>query len=188
MNKKKQRTYVNIGIFVLIIGGVFYFMNQYLFVYIRNMSDEVVNAKKNTVLITERNKKINEVRSNYNNIEKEIGVISETFVKKDYQKVGEMFMELEGIAKDHNIVLVKNPAAKAEEKMGDSISAAYFTMSASGGFIDMMKFLLYLDNFKYYIDLNNIQMSGAGEDQNGITQVAMSAELQVYLDDKQKQK
>ncbi|MFA6096791.1 MAG: hypothetical protein WC788_04145 [Candidatus Paceibacterota bacterium] len=184
MNKKKQKTYINIAILILVAGGMFYFMSQYLLAYIGNMSNEVVVAKKNTVLITERNKKIDEVRRNYNNIEKEIGVISDTFVKKDYQKVGEMFMELEEIARMNNIVLIKNPAQKPEEKMGNSISAAYFTMSSNGGFDDMMRFLLYLDNFRYYIDLNNIQMSGTGEDQNGITQVVMNAELQVYLDSK----
>lgn len=185
MNAKKQKTYINISIFILVIGGVFYFMNQYLFVYIGDMSDEVVNAKKNTVLITERNKKIDEVRRNYNNIEKEIGVISDTFVKKDYEKVGEMFMELESTAQQHHIDLSKNPSMKAEEKMGDSISAAYFNMTAAGKYSDMMKFMLYLDNFKYYIDLNNIEMVNSSDDPK-ISRVTMKAELQVYLDAKQK--
>lgn len=184
MNSKKQKTYITIAIFVLVIGGVFYFMNQYLFSYITSISDEAVDAKKDTMLITERNKKIDQVRSNYNNIEKEIGVISDTFVKKDYEKVGEMFMDLENIAQRYHIDLQKSPSTKAEQRIGDSISVAYFNMTATGKYDDLMKFMLYLDNFKYYIDLNNIEMSGVGNDEGGVSKVALNAELQVYLDDK----
>lgn len=186
MNSKKQKTYINIAIFVLVIGGVFYFMSEYLFSYIKSISDEVVAAKKNTVLITERNKKIDEVRSNYNNIEKEIGVISDTFVKKDYEKVGEMFMDMESIAQKFNIDLKKNPSSRSEQKMGDSISAAYFNMTATGKYDDLVKFMLYLDNFKYYIDLNNIEISSSVDGKDNVSKVVMKAELQVYLEDKQK--
>lgn len=186
MNSKKQKTFINITIFTLTIGGVFYFMNHYLFNYIRSMSNEVVAAKKDVVLIAERNKKIDEVRSNYNNIEKEIGVISDTFVKKDNEKFGEMFMELEDIAHRYNIELTKDPASKAEERMGDGIFAAYFNMTAKGEYDDLMKFVLYLDNFKYYIDLNNIEIIRSSDDENSMSKMAMRAELEVYLENKQK--
>jgi len=69
MNRKKQKTCINIAIFILIIGGVYYFMSEYLFGSIVSTSDAVVSAKKDTILITERNKKIDEVRRNYDNIE-----------------------------------------------------------------------------------------------------------------------
>lgn len=173
------------AIFILIIGGVYYFMSEYLFGYIVSMSDAVVSAKKDTMLITERNKKIDEVRRNYDNIEKEIGVISDAFVKRDNEKFGEMFMELEQIAKRYEITLTKEPSSRIEERMGDTISAAYFNISASGEYNNLMKFMLYLDNFKYYIDLNNVEITtGSKADDKNIAKTVMKAELEVYLDDK----
>lgn len=183
MNGKKRNTYINVAIMTLIIGGIFYSMDQYLFYYVRNLSNEVVEAKKNVELINERNKKIDEVRHNYNNIEKEIGVISNTFVKKDYEKVGEMFMEMENIADRYQIELEKDPASKGEEKMGDSISAAYFNIAAKGEYENLMKFMVHLDNFKYYIDLNNVEIASAGDGIN-LDNAVMRSELEVYLNGK----
>ena len=160
-------------------------MSEYLFGSIVSTSDAVVSAKKDTMLITERNKKIDEVRRNYDNIEKEMGVIADTFVKKDNEKFGEMFMELEQIAKRYQITLTKEPSLRTEERMGDTISAAFFNIDASGEYDNLMKFMLYLDNFKYYVDLNNVEIAtGAKEDDKDISTTAMKAELEVYLDDK----
>jgi len=184
MNSKKKKAYLDLTICMLVIAGAFYFMDSYLLSYIKSMSDEIVSAKKTTAQIEERNNKIDEVRKNYNDIEKEIGIISDTFVKKDFEKVGGMFMNLEEIAKTYDIELSKSPSTKEEERMGASISAAYFNLSATGEYDNMMKFLVYLDNFKYYIDLNNIEIINSSADQKGSSMISMRAELEVYLDTK----
>lgn len=184
MNGKKKKTYLNLAIFALLIGGMFYYMNEYLIKNIERLGDEVVDAKKSGALITERNIKINEVRKNYENIEKEIGLISNTFVEKNYEKVGEMFMELESIAQKYNIELTKDPASKPEERMGNRIFAAYFNMTATGDYQDLMKFMLYMDNFKYYVDLNNIEIIRSNEDEDSNPKVSLRAELEVYLENK----
>lgn len=184
MNGKKKKTFLNIAILALLISGMFYCMNEYLINNIKNISDEVVEAKKTTMLITERNKKIEEVRKNYDNIEKEIGLISETFVEKNYERVGEMFMDLERVASKYNVELINDPSSKGEKKMGANIYAAYFTMSATGEYDDLMKFLLNLDNFKYYIDLNNLEVASNVLKDKKISNVLVRGELVVYLEDK----
>lgn len=169
---------------ILVMTGALYAMNGYLLGYINSISDEVLNSKKSAVLIMRRNDKIGEVRQNYNEIERKIGVISGMFVKKDYEAVGEMFMDIENTAKKHDIILSKSPAAKAEEPVSTSISAAFFNMTAVGDFDNIMKFLLYLDNFKYYLDLNNIEITSMGAGENNISKITLSGEMEVYLDNK----
>lgn len=187
MNSKKRKTYINIAVSTLLIGGGIYLMNEYLSSYIISISDDILTSKKNIRQIEERNNKIDDVRKNYNDIKDEIGVISDTFVKKDYEKVGDMFMDLEDIANRYSVDLDKKPSAREELTLGDgSISAAFFDLTASGDYDNLMKFMLYLDNFKYYMDLNNVQIETKIDEETKVSTIMLRAELEVYLENEKK--
>lgn len=184
MNKVQKKTYLVSAVFVSAIASLFYLGNIFLVDYLKSLSSEVLSAKQKVNTIEQRNKNIAEVRTNYDNIKNEINIISDSISDSDYDKVVILFKELEDVAKKNDIELKKNPSSKGEESLGDGLAATHLDIEALGEYDKIMKFILYLDNFKYYVDLNNInitnQISKEVSDKFS-SAISLRGDLKVYL-------
>lgn len=184
MNKIQKKTYLVSAVFASVIISLFYFGNIYLIDNLKSLSSEVLSAKEKFNTIEQRNKNIIEVRTNYNNIKKEINIISDSISDSEYDKVVNLFRELEDVAKKNEIELKKNLSSRGEESLGDGLVATHLDIEVLGEFEQLMKFILYLDNFKYYVDLNNVNITNQISleiSREFPSAISLKGDLKVYL-------
>lgn len=187
MNKVQKKTYMVSAIFFSVIISLLYFGNVYLVDYLKLLSSDVLGAKEKIDIIERGNRNIPEVRKNYENIKKEINFISDSISDSEYDKVVNLFMELEDVAKKNDIELKKNPSSNGEESLGDGLSATHLDIEAIGEYDNIMKFILYLDNFKYYVDLNNVNITNRINEETKKefpSAISLKGDLKVYLKEK----
>ncbi len=190
MNKVQKKTYMVSAVFSTVIISLLYFGNIYLIDYLKSLSSSVFSAKQKVNTIGERNKNIVEVRANYDDIKKEINFISDSIADSEYDKVVVLFQELEDVAKKNDIELKKSPSSKGQESLGDGIAATHLDIEAIGEFNKVMKFILYLDNFKYYVDLNDVNITNQISEEVSKefpSAISLRGDLKVYLKEKANQ-
>ncbi len=184
MNNIKNKTYANIIVFLLIIICLGYFGNIIMVEYVKSLSLEMISRKDKISMHEKRNKKIEEVRNNYGNIQKEMNVVSGALAK--YEEPYKLIEKLDDIAAKNNVKLEKLPTDKKEEPVSADLVARRFNIKATGEFDNIINFLINLDNFDYYLNIDRIMMSSYDSEKeikeedfsSGIT---LNAEIKAYF-------
>jgi hypothetical protein len=180
MNEVKRKTYVNVLIAVVAIVSLLYIGNVYLVSRVKILSAEIVQSKKEVERMKRQNEEIAAIRSDYESMQEKIGIISDSVVSNE-NKV-RFIIEMESIADKNNVDLKKDFLGKEEVSSNKDFSYEYFSIEASGKFSDVMKFLVHLENLKYYVDIEDVKMSSAGKSLNeSLSDVILNAKLKLYV-------
>lgn len=195
MNSIKNKTYVSIVVFLLIVICLGYFGNIIVVEYIKNLSSEIISGREKISMHEKRNIKIEEVRKNYGNVQKEMSVVAEALAK--YEEPYKFIEKLDDIAMENHVKLEKLPTDKKEELIGEDLVARRFNIKITGEFDDVAGFLNNLDNFNYYLNIDRIMISRfddpekevkAAKEKDLSSEVAINAEIKAYFKKSEKQK
>lgn len=186
MNKSQRKAYISLAISALIIAFLFYLGNVFFPKEIEKSSLELVENKKKIVGLENRNKKIESFRKDYENIKGEMNAIYGTMVFSG--KIVDFITELENAAEKNGIKLEKKYIEKEENIKNDDFSTAYFEINAYGRFSNIMHFLSYVENLKYFVEIENINTNSQSDnrDENKITgEITLKSKIRVYMRNKE---
>lgn len=190
MNKIKQKTYLNLLALFSVMVGLFYVGDFYLVKAVKNSSAEIVEKKQEIERLKEQNSQINSIRTGYKHMQKEMDEISNLTV--DYSDIIKFIIEIENIAKENEVNLNINVSDKEGESLSGNLSSVGYNLKASGDFNGLMRFLIHLENLKYYNDIESINMfydnknkGGAdGLDEINPNNIVLNVGLTVYVKNK----
>ncbi|MDD3190913.1 MAG: type 4a pilus biogenesis protein PilO [Candidatus Pacebacteria bacterium] len=181
MNQARKKAYLYVGAFIALLFAPLYFGESYFSGEIRKASDNIVNAKKEMNQINIKNGQLSDSRVRYQEIKGKIDEASEVVINKG-EIVG-FITELEHSAKSNNVKLEKKSINK-EDVSSSYIGYSFFSVKAGGNFDDVMQFLYSLENFPYYINIENIKMSYGDFDEYSRGIVILDLTVKVYQKEK----
>ena len=154
----KQKIYAEISLIIIFIAALAFFGIYPLFKNIKIISAEIQENQAIFLSFSQQGSYVMGLQKKYNEIEKEIPVISENFLTSG--KRVDFFKFLEGAAADTSSSLKINVLnSKTELGAQDFIS---FQLVIENEFQGMMDFLAHLENADYYIDVISMNIKAAG--------------------------
>jgi len=190
MNKIKQKTYFNIVIFLSVVIVIFYVGSSYLIETVKSLSLEVVDKKQTIKRLSKQSSQIGDIRIGYKYIQKETEKVSGLVV--NYPDIIDFIVEIENVAEKSGVDLKISVSDKEGESLSDNLFFVGYSVKARGDFDDLMRFLIYLENFKYLNKVENIRIYYGGKDEKDFadldksnsSEIILEANLKVYVKDK----
>ena len=141
-----QKISLSGGLILIVLAAIVFGLIRPLFFELKQTSI-LVGAQKEKLfgLAKIEEKYLKELEQDYNKIKSDVFLLKKGFV--DEKKAVEFFIELENIA-----LQTSNKLEIKTEKFPE------FTLSLTGEFSNLMKFIGWLENGKYFVDLNSIQI------------------------------
>jgi len=181
MNQARKKAYLYVVVFITFLFTPLYFGESYFSGEIRKASDNIVSAKKEMNQINIKNEQLSDSRVKYQEIKGKIDEASEVVIDKG--DVVSFIKALERSAEYNNVKLEKKSINKEEESLS-YIGYSFFSVRAGGNFDDVMHFLYSLENFPYYINIENIKMSYGDFDESSRGVVILDLTVKVYQKEK----
>jgi len=183
MNNTKKKLYVNMLFSIGAIFALLYFGAVYLVAEEKKLSLEIINKKKRIKQLESQNEQIGEIRSAYKNWQDSMNYVSNSVV--NYSELFNYIIEIENLADENNVKLEKDVSVKNKKQLRGDFLRTYYKIKVSGSFNNVMRFLFYLENLKYYSDVENIRIisedkSGIEGDDTNSGKVILSADLKIY--------
>jgi hypothetical protein len=181
MSRVKNKILLGILMFITLTVAFLYVGKNYLVKNVEVLSVEIIHDREELNNYENRNKQLVASRGNYREIKNEIEDISEVVVDKD--KTVEFIEEIEKVANSNGVKLELQSSFGSgdESKKGDGyISQKSFGLKAAGDFNGMMRFLYSLENFNYYMNVENIQIGLGDFDEYNKGLVILNADITVY--------
>lgn len=179
MNKIKKKIYVNAFLLLLAALSLLYINCFYLTKNIENSSAEIVEKKKNIAKLTIQNSQIESVRIKAEELQKNISEVSGYIV--DYSSISDFVTEIKDTAKKNNIELDMKVSDNKKTEAVDGLSYINYNVKAVGRFNEMIQFLIYLENSKYYTNMEKIKISSNyAKDVNSDNKIILDSVLKVY--------
>lgn len=168
--------------FVLLTAAFLYFGQNYLVKEVEALSGEIISTKKELNSFEVRNNRLFESRGDYNDIKNEIEDISKIVVAED--KIVDFIERVEEVAESDGVKLrissaLDNKAENEQEGQG-YISQKTFDLTAAGDFNGIMYFLYSLENFEYYINVEDVNVGFGNFDENNKGLIVLNANITVY--------
>ncbi len=182
MNKSQKKSYISLIAGSAAIAVLLYVGNVFLPREIEKSGSELVQNKKKIIFLQNQNAQVGAFRQNYGNIKEEMEAIYDTIVFSE--KVVNFIAELESAAEKNGVKLEKRYLEKEEKNQNDNFSSAYFEISAYGKFSDLTHFLSYVENLKYFTEIENVNVNSNYEVKDDIKipgWVMLKAKLKVYM-------
>lgn len=161
MNKAKTKTIISLIALIIfsaiVVGGIyFYFLKN-----IQNTSGKILALKKEAAELTAQKQNIGEMRSNFKKSEEEM-IVAQKAVVSDGETV-KFIEKMEMMARQAGVKLnlQVTPIASTNPKDEQPAKNAYFSEKAfalvvSGSEAAVMSFLYDLQNFEYYLNLQDL--------------------------------
>lgn len=180
MNKVKNKIFLSLMLLVLLSAAFLYLGHKYLVKEVETLSSELINTKKELNRFEVRNDGLLESRREYNNIKSEIENISKIIVAED--RIVDFIERVEKVAENDGVRLRISSNNKAEKKQSEQsyISQKSFDLTAGGDFNSIMHFLYSLENFDYYINVENINVGFGDFDEINKGVIVLDANITVY--------
>jgi len=141
-----QKISLSGGLILVVLAAIVFGLVRPLFFELKQTS-LLVGAQKEKLLGIAKieEKYLKELEQDYNKIKSDVLLLEKGFV--DEKKAVEFFIELENTASQ-----TSNKLEIKTEKFPE------FTLSLTGEFSNLMKFIGWLENGKYFVDLDSIQV------------------------------
>jgi hypothetical protein len=149
MNKVKKKIYTNISLLAVATLSLLYANIIYLTKNIENSSMEIVEKKKSVERLTIQNSQMQ------NNIDEALQYIV------DYSSISDFVAEMKSTAIKNNIELDMKVADKEKTEITDGLSFVDYNIKVAGKFNEMVQYLIYLENSKYYVNIEKIKISSS---------------------------
>lgn len=158
----RQKIYLATGLALIIVILLFWGVVKPLLLEIQITSTSVKERNEKLLILTRTNQDyLKQLESDYNDIKEDISLIKSGFL--DVDKVVDFFIYLENIA--------FNTSNELEIEAKDF---PVFTLYLLGDFPNLMKFLGWLENSKYFVDLDLIQIKRFAEKGLSLEEEAVS--------------
>jgi len=151
---KKQKNLISIGILFLstiaLLYAAFIPYEKKINLLHADISSKRIQIQKNNT--TQR--ELGGIMSKLNQIELQSDKINKAFLNSNKQL--EFITSIEALSEQYNINQTINLGSIADDKTSN------ITITAGGSFVDIFKFLNSLESLPYYININNLSLTGAG--------------------------
>lgn len=189
MNDIKQKVYANILISVSIILTMFYFGLVYFVEEEKALSLEMVNKRKEIEQLKSQSEQIGEIRGVYREWQKKTETILESVVR--HSELFNYIIEIKDLASENNVKLEVVVSTEDKGEVDSSFSYTYYKIKATGHFSDIMKFLVCIENLKYYSEMENISFVINDESRYNVVaqdseEILFSADLKIYMNQNDK--
>ena len=182
MNKIKQKTYLNISIYLSVVIAVFYIGNSYLIETVKSLSLEVVDKKQKIERLDRQSGQISDIRIGYQYIEEEAEKVSALIIS--YPDIIDFIVEIENVAEKSKVDLEISVSDKEGEDLNNNLSFVGYSVKATGDFDNLMHFLMRLENFKYLNKVENVRMYYDNKNKVKAGEINLDVSLKVYVKDK----
>ena len=148
---------------------------------------KTVNFKKDIRALNFKNKQLVDSRNKYDDIKDEIANVSDVLVDDNGIAYAYFIKKLEKTAEDNEVKLEKNSLSGQEVDGGEDssyVKPKFLSLKAGGSFDNIMRFLYSLENFSYYIDLEDIEISSGDFDEYNKSMVILESNIKVYQKEK----
>lgn len=184
MNKIEKKSYIRIGMLVLILFALFYAWFLYLPSKIKATSLEIIEKKQEFRSIEMQISKLDDIKYVRNEINDKKKKIDQSII--NYSDIYDFNYSLKEVAGKSNLI----PDSKVT---GDDIQFAPeliyldYKIVVNGSFEELMKFLQDLESFKYYNNIEEIIVSDKTNSKNDeLSDVSLSFVLRLYIRDDRK--
>lgn len=182
MNEVKKKIYINASLLLAAVFSLLYINCFYLTKNIEDSSAFIVEKKKSVEKLTMQNSQIESIRIKTEELQKNMDKASEYIV--DYSSISNFVAEMKDIAMKNNIELDMKVSDKEKTKITDGLSYINYNIKAAGKFNEMVQFLIYLENSKYYANIEKIKISSNYiKDANNSDKIILDLVLKVYARD-----
>ncbi len=180
MNEVKKKIYTNISLLLIAVFSLLYINCFYLTKNIEDSSLEIVEKKKSVEKLTIQNSQIESVRIKTEELQKNISKASEYIV--DYSNISGFVTEMKDAAIKNNIELDMKVSDKEKTEITGGLSYINYNIKAAGKFDEMIQFLVYLENSKYYANIEKIKISSNyANDAAYDNKIILDSVLKVYV-------
>ena len=182
MDSVKQKVYASVLISVGIIFAMFYFGFVYLVEEEKNLSLEIVNKKKEVEQLKLQSEQIGEIRNAHQEWQEKTETVLGSVVR--HSELFDYVIEIKNLADENNIKLETITSAKDKGQINDDFSYTYYRVKATGFFDDIMKFLVCVENLKYYSEMENVLFAADSESKiagQNSEKISFSADLKIYM-------
>lgn len=185
MNKIKKKFVINVSIAILLVAAFLYLGMKYLVKEVRTSSAQIVSGKQAVYIQNAKNAQLPESKKQYEDMNLEMNKASEAVINKDKTVV--FIEEVEKNAREDQVKLkIKASDSKGKEAVGAAITSSYFNLTVGGTFDNIMLFFGAMENFKYYLDIENIKMSFGDFDEFNKNMIVLNFDVKLYQKDGQK--
>ena len=176
MNKVEKKLYIKAVLLLIVVLVLFYGSCFYLSQKIEGLSLEIINNKKQIKQLNAQNDQIENIREKHDELQKNVGNISECII--DYSNIFSFVTEIRSVAEKNNVDLNINVSNEGKVQITEFLSYINYNIKATGEFNDIMSFLSYLENLKYYVDIEKMKISRKNDNE-----VVLDSILKVYVRD-----
>lgn len=192
MNEIKKKFTVNILIAISLVLAFIYIGTEYLAKDIETYSGEIVSDKQATSLQKAKIAQLPEAKKQYEANLVKMDNIFATVIDKESMVI--FIEESEKTAvKDKVKLKIKSAPQKADTVAGKvipvattSLTNSYFNFTVGGTFDNVMRFLGEMENFKYCLDIENVDMTYEDFDENNKDMIILTFDVKLYQEDSQK--
>ncbi|MDF1498101.1 MAG: type 4a pilus biogenesis protein PilO [Patescibacteria group bacterium] len=179
MKKTEKKVYIKIALLISIGLGLLYAECFYLPEIVKSKSLEIIENKKQLREFKKQNEQIENIKANYEEIQNNMEKVSEYIV--EYEKIFNFRSEIENIAKKSNVNLDISISSNEKTFVNNNLSFVNYRLRASGDFNKIMSFLNFMENLRYYNEIEKIRISN--EEKNENEYIVLELDLKVYVRD-----
>jgi len=186
MNSIKQKVHTSVLISLGIVFAMFYFGFIHFTEKEKNLSLEIISKKKEARQLKSQSEQIGEIRDAHQRWQEKTEMVLGSVVW--YSELFDYVIEIRNLADENNVELETVVSSKGKEQINDDFSYTYYRIKATGHFSDVMKFLVCVENLKYYSEMENILFVADGESSSKYDsadrspeKISFSADLKIYL-------
>ncbi|MCK4553817.1 type 4a pilus biogenesis protein PilO [Candidatus Parcubacteria bacterium] len=154
----KKKIFVSIIIFILIIGGLVYFVVIPTINDIKKMGKKIENQRIDLEQKYIKGQSLRQLTENLKKIEPQLVVLDQIFIKQDYEL--EFITKLEEIADQNNVAQTIN-LNTAKINKDKSYQALPLRLSTRGNYKNIMNYLISMEALNYYINIDSMDLSSA---------------------------
>jgi hypothetical protein len=167
-------------------AALFYVGNFYLIETVKSLSLEVIGKKQAIEKLNKQSDQIGSIRTGYKYMQAEMDKVSDLVV--NYSDIAGFIVEVENAAEKSKVDLDISVSDKERKSLDNNLSYINYNIKASGRFDDLMHFLVYMENLKYFNNVENIGVCrGSGgknftdSDEADLNKIILNANLKVYV-------
>jgi len=157
-----QKIYLTAGLAIIIVILLIWGIIRPLVLEIKITSNSVKERNEKLIVLRKTDQEyLRKLESEYNNIRQDISLVGSGFLNTD--QIVDFFVDLENMA-----LVTFN---KLEIEAGELPS---FTLFLLGSFPNLMKFLGWLENTKYFLDVDSVDIKGFSEEKSSLEKEPLS--------------
>ncbi len=157
-----QKIYLTVGLTIVIVILLIWGIVKPLVLEIKTTSNSVRERNEKLIVLRKTDQEyLRKLESDYNNIRQDISLVNSGFLNTD-QIVG-FFVDLENMA--------SATSNNLEIEAGELPS---FTLHLLGNFPNLMKFLGWLENSEYFLDVNSVDIKGFSQEKSSLEKEPVS--------------